>query len=151
VDLKSQSRIAKLYLKRDFRPDPHGGTFFTRDFFVQNFMVFRSIGLVAVPIAAFYLKKAIFRNFYQFFDCGAASRPHRDHQDTYSSTVNFFLIFKPLHSSLGARLAQKSRKTLKSLILLWNQFRYYVIVRHANHCYGLMAAWLRPLGLNDAA
>jgi hypothetical protein len=35
-------------------------------------MVFRSRGLVAVPIAAVYVKKAIFRNFYQFFDCGAA-------------------------------------------------------------------------------
>jgi hypothetical protein len=147
----SRRRNAKFYFKRDFRPDPHGGTFFTRDFFVQNFLVFRSIGLVAVPIAAFYVKMSIFRNFYQFFDCGAACRPRRDHRATYSSSANLFLNFKPLHSSLGARLAQKSRKNLKSLILLWNQFRYYVIMRHANHFYGLTAAWLRPLGLNDAA
>jgi hypothetical protein len=34
---------------------------------VQNFTDFRSRGLiVAVPIAAFYVKKAIFRNFYLF-------------------------------------------------------------------------------------
>jgi hypothetical protein len=125
--------------------------FLLETFFVQNFTVFRSRGLVAVPIAAFYVKKSIFRDFYQFFDCGAACRPRRDDRATYSSSANFFLNFKPLHSSLGARLAQKSRKKLKSLILLWNQFRYYVIVRHANHCYGLTAAWLRPLGLNDAA
>jgi hypothetical protein len=58
-------------------------------------------------------EKAIFRNFYQFFDCGAACRPRRDHRATYSSSANFFLNFKPLHSSLGARLAQKSRKSLK--------------------------------------
>jgi hypothetical protein len=125
--------------------------FFTLDFFVQNFTVFRSRGFVAVPISPFYVKKSIFRNFNQFFDGGAACRPRRDHRATYSSSVNFFPNFKPLHSALGARIAEKSRKKLKSLILLWNQFRYYVIMRHANLCYGLTAAWLRPLGLNDAA
>jgi hypothetical protein len=69
-------------------------------------------------------KKSIFRNFNQFFDDGAACRPRRDHRATYSSSVNFFPNFKPLHSALGARIAEKSRKKLKSLILLWNQFRY---------------------------
>jgi hypothetical protein len=33
---------------------------------VQNFMVFCSIGLVAVPIAAFYVKKRIFASFTSF-------------------------------------------------------------------------------------
>jgi hypothetical protein len=98
--------------------------FFTRDFFVQNFTVFRSRGFVAVPISSFYVKKSLFRNFNQFFDGGAACRPHRDHRATYSSSVNFFPNFKPLHSALGARIAEKSRKKLESLILLWNQFRY---------------------------
>jgi hypothetical protein len=110
---QSRSRNAKFYFKRDFRPDPHGGTFFTRDFFVQNFTVFRSRGLLAVPIAAFYVKKSIFRDFYQFFDGGAACRPRRDRRATYSSSANFFLNLKLLNSSLGARLAQKSRKSLK--------------------------------------
>jgi hypothetical protein len=107
-----------------FDPIRSDGLFFTRDFFVQNFTVFRSRGFVAVHISSFYVKKSIFRNFNQFFDGGAACRPRRDHRATYSSSVNFFPNFKPLHSALGARIAEKSRKKLKSLILLWNQFRY---------------------------
>jgi hypothetical protein len=73
---------------------------------------------------SFYVKKSNFRNFNQFFEGGTACRPRRDHRATYSSSVNFFPNFKPLHSALGARIAEKSRKKLKSLILLWNQFRY---------------------------
>jgi hypothetical protein len=133
-----------------FDPIRTEGLFLLETFFVQNLLVFRSIDLVAVPIAAFYVKTRFFALFTSF-STGAACRPRRDHRATYSSSVIFFLHFKPLYSSLGARIAQKSRKRLKSLILLWNQFRYYVIVRHANHCYDLTAAWLRPLGLNDAA
>jgi hypothetical protein len=37
--------------------------FFTANFLVQKFTVFRSRGFVAVPIAAFYVRKSIFRNF----------------------------------------------------------------------------------------
>jgi hypothetical protein len=55
-----------------FDPIRTEGLVFTPDFFVQSIVVFRSTGFVAVPITAFYVRKAIFRNFYQFFDCGAA-------------------------------------------------------------------------------
>jgi hypothetical protein len=121
----SRSRNAKFYFKRDFRPDPlRWSNFLLETFFVQNFTVFRSRGFVAVHIYSLCVKKSIFRNFNQFFDGGAACRPRRDHRATYSSSVNFFPNFKPLHSALGARIAEKSRKKLKSLILLWNQFRY---------------------------
>jgi hypothetical protein len=134
-----------------FDPIRTEGLFFTRDFCAElhglsfNRSRRRSHRCVLC-------EKSCFSQFFtSFFYCGPACRPRRDHRTAYSSSVNFFLNFKQLHSSSGARIAQKSRKKLKSFILLWNQFRYYVIVRHANHCYGLTAVWLRPLGLNDAA
>jgi hypothetical protein len=49
-----------------FEPIRTEGLLFTPDFFVQNFMVFRSIGLVAIPIAAFYVKKRFFAIFTTF-------------------------------------------------------------------------------------
>jgi hypothetical protein len=91
-----------------FDPIRTDGLLFTPDFFVQNLTVFRSRGFVAVPISPFYVKKSTFRNFTQFFDGGAACRPRRDHRAMYSSSVNFFPNFKPLHSALGARIAEKS-------------------------------------------
>jgi hypothetical protein len=107
-----------------FDPIRSDGLIFYSRLFVQNFTVFRSRSFVAVPIFPVYVKKSIFRNFNQFFDGGAACQPRRDHRATYSSSVNFFPNLKPLHSALGARIAEKSRKKLKSLILLWNQLRY---------------------------
>jgi hypothetical protein len=123
--LTSRSRNAKFYFKRDFRPDPlRWSVFLLETFLCRTSRSFVHEGFVAVPISPFYVKKSIFRNFNQFFDGGVACRPRRDHRATYSSSVNFSPNFKPLHSALGARIAEKSRKKLKSLILLWNQFRY---------------------------
>jgi hypothetical protein len=39
---------------------------FTRNLLVQNFTFFRSIGLVAVAIAEFYVKKRYFASFTSF-------------------------------------------------------------------------------------
>jgi hypothetical protein len=61
----SPSRNAKFYFKRDFDPIRAEGLFLLQTF-VQNFTVFRSRGLVAVPIIAFYVKKRFFAIFTSF-------------------------------------------------------------------------------------
>jgi hypothetical protein len=47
----------------------------------------------------------------------------------------------------------KSRGCCKHFVKFNGYFSLdiYVIMRHENHCYGLTAAWLPQLGLNDAA
>jgi hypothetical protein len=58
-------------------------------------------------------EKAIFRSFYHYFDCGAAFRSRRDPRAMYLSYAYFFLKFKPLRSSLGARQVTKFRNGFK--------------------------------------
>jgi hypothetical protein len=119
-------------------------------------MLFYLRGLLPVRIGSFY-EKYDFRNFYQFFNWRRLSassieepfRLHIHHLHIFSKILSHYTALQ-LRNKF--RHPEKRFKNASKRSLCYGiRFQYDVMVRHANYSYGLRAAWLRLLGLNDAA